>query len=215
MPTPPRTSLDAIIAAGLDLLESSGLPGLTMQAVAAAVGVRPPSLYKHVEDRDALIRLVADAAALDLAAHVAGATRAAPRSRAGLSPRTVPSSSAHNGPRTGLAAPADAHLSPGVSTLSSLAHAVRAWAHSQPEAYRLVFSGLGSPDIAHDASAAVLRIGEELAGPGDALNAARLVTAWATGFISMELAGAFKLGGDVDEAFEYGIEHLAAALASA
>src|SRR5680860_614655 len=72
MPTPSRTSLDAITAAGGDILDTRGLPGLTMQAVAQAVGVKPPSLYKHVADRDALVGLVADAAATDLATHLAG-----------------------------------------------------------------------------------------------------------------------------------------------
>ena len=44
MPTPERTSLDAIIRAGCDLLEADGVEGLTMQAVAVRVGVRAPSL---------------------------------------------------------------------------------------------------------------------------------------------------------------------------
>jgi hypothetical protein len=40
------------------------------------------------------------------------------------------------------------------------------------------------------------------------------VTAWANGFIGMELAGAFRLGGDVDRAFEYGIAHLVEAISA-
>jgi hypothetical protein len=51
-------------------------------------------------------------------------------------------------------------------------------------------------------------------GPDQALDAARLVTAFAHGFVSMELSGAFRLGGDVDEAYRYGIDVLVAALAS-
>jgi hypothetical protein len=42
--------------------------------------------------------------------------------------------------------------------------------------------------------------------------AARTVVALATGFLSLELAGAFRLGGDVDEAWEYGVTGLARAL---
>ena len=66
MPTPDRTSLDAIIAAGRDILRSDGLPGLTMQAVAQRVGVRAPSLYKRVRGRDDLLRLVVEASLHDL-----------------------------------------------------------------------------------------------------------------------------------------------------
>lgn len=171
MPTPSRTSLDAITAAGAEILETRGLPGLTMQAVAQAVGVKAPSLYKHVTDRDALVRLVADVAANDLAGRLDG----------------------HDG-------------------LAGLARSLRSWAAAHPERFRLVFSGHGSPEVAAAAGAPVLKAARDLVGPAHKLSAARLVTAWATGFISMELAGAFQLGGDVDEAFEYGIERLTAAL---
>ena len=61
MPTPDRTSLGEIVEAGRELLERDGLDGLTMQAVATRVGVRAPSLYKRVSNRDALVALVADA----------------------------------------------------------------------------------------------------------------------------------------------------------
>ena len=47
----------------------------------------------------------------------------------------------------------------------------------------------------------------------DALHAARLLTAWMHGFSEMQRAGAFRLGGDVDEAFSWGVERLVRALA--
>ena len=171
MPTPPRTSIAAITAAGSEILETRGLQGLTMQAVALAAGVKAPSLYKHVADRDALVSLVADAAALPLAAHLA---------------------------------PED--------NLAGLVRALRSWATAHPHAYRLVFSGQGSPDVTAAAGAPVLAIARGLAGSADELAAARLVTAWATGFISMELAGAFQLGGDVEAAFDYALDRLTLAL---
>jgi hypothetical protein len=38
------------------------------------------------------------------------------------------------------------------------------------------------------------------------------VVAWANGFVTMELAGAFQLGGDVDEAWDYALDGLVVAL---
>lgn len=61
---------------------------------------------------------------------------------------------------------------------------------------------------------AVLHASARLAGEADALEAARTVTAWANGFIAMELAGAFRLGGDVDRAFAYGIDRLTRAISA-
>ena len=69
MPTPERTSRDAIVDAGRDLLETQGLEGLrglTMQAVADRVGVRAPSLYKRVRNRRELVALIADATVREL-----------------------------------------------------------------------------------------------------------------------------------------------------
>jgi hypothetical protein len=69
------------------------------------------------------------------------------------------------------------------------------------------------PEVAARAVAPVLRVAGELAGPEHALVAARTVTAWASGFLALELADAFRAGGDPDEAFAYGVERLADALA--
>jgi AcrR family transcriptional regulator len=180
MPTPDRTSLEQIVAAARQILESDGLAGLTMQAVAERVGVRAPSLYKRVRSREALIGLVAEATILDLGARVS-AINSSPD------------------PRKDLAA---------------LARVFRAFAHDRPTGYRLIFgwnSETARPgrDSFDSAVGPLLRITAELVGPDDALSAARTFTAWANGFLSMELAGAFQLGGSVEDAFEYGIARLA------
>lgn len=172
MPAPERTSLAAIVDAGRDLLEAGGPSALTMQAVAQRVGVRAPSLYKRVRDRDALLGLVAAATIEELGERLA-------------------------------AAPPD---------VAGLAAAYRTFAHERPEGFRLVLSDRGDPEALGRASAPVLRVCADLVGQDEALEAARLVTAWATGFLSMELAGAFRLGGDLDDAFAFGIRRLTVAL---
>ncbi|HEX6366321.1 MAG TPA: WHG domain-containing protein [Agromyces sp.] len=183
MPTPRRTSLEAIVAAGCDLLEIGGLEGLTMQSVAVRVGVRAPSLYKWVRNRGDLIALIADASVRDL------------------------------GARLDAAAGSDGDAR---ERLHRLAAAARTFAHERPAAFRLVFAP--GADLRLDdgalaaASASVLRVAGELAGQEHALDAARTFTAWANGFVSMELAGAFRLGGEVDRAFDFGVDRLAEAM---
>ena len=58
----------------------------------------------------------------------------------------------------------------------------------------------------------LLLLTERLVGREHALEAARLLTAFAHGFVSMELAGAFRLGGDVDEAYRFAIDSIVAGL---
>jgi AcrR family transcriptional regulator len=43
-----------IVAAARELLEQEGLEGLSMRRVAERVGIRAPSLYKHLPDKRAL-----------------------------------------------------------------------------------------------------------------------------------------------------------------
>jgi TetR/AcrR family tetracycline transcriptional repressor len=49
------------VRAALDLLDAVGLEGLTMRKLAERLGVRSPSLYWHVRDKDELLSLIADA----------------------------------------------------------------------------------------------------------------------------------------------------------
>ncbi|WP_066598245.1 TetR/AcrR family transcriptional regulator [Cryobacterium arcticum] len=176
MPTPDRTSLDAIVLAAADLLEQSGLAGVTMQAVAQRVGVRAPSLYKRVPSRERLIQLVAETTITELAGRL------------------------------------DAAVGP-----VELANALRAIGHERPAAFQLIMTpGPGVPAVGDEfvraASAAILRVADELAGEEHALEAARTLTAWAAGFITMELNGGFNLGGNVETAWQYGVERIVAAI---
>lgn len=61
----PRAGLDAatVTAAGADLADEIGLEHLTMSVVADHLGVRAPSLYKHVGGLDDLTRRIAVLAA--------------------------------------------------------------------------------------------------------------------------------------------------------
>ena len=182
MPTPEKTSRAAIVAAGRELIEHGGLDGLTMQAVAQRVGVRAPSLYKRIRDRRELLALVVEATIEDLTDRLA-ATADQPD------------------PTRRLMAQADA---------------LRRFAHDHPVGFGLVFAGHGTPrpePVAVARSAApLLDAVTALTGPEHALEGARLVTAWANGFITMELGGMFGLGGDIDHAWRWGLKRIVASL---
>lgn len=183
-PARARTSHDGIVAAGRELLEAGGLDAVTMLAVAERVGVRAPSLYKRFSDRGALIGAIGGAALKDLADALEPFARGSDPSAA----------------------------------LLEIAVAFRAFAKRNPRAYELLFMNLppGSrPPAEFNARAAapLLEVTERLVGEDHGLEAARLVTAFAHGFVSMEITGAFRLGGDVDEAYRYGVGVLVDALA--
>ncbi|QEO13323.1 TetR/AcrR family transcriptional regulator [Agromyces intestinalis] len=188
MPTPERTSLDRMVRAGRALVDDGGVDALTMQAVAARVGVRAPSLYKRVRNREHLVGLVVDDVAHELTQRLAAAS-AAVRGE----PEAVEGDPS--------------------ARLSTLARALREWATANPAAFGLLFiepeRDLGSEAALRDASRAVVDVAEAIVGPDDALPFARTVTAWASGFLAMELGGRFRLGPGVDEAYEYGIGVLA------
>jgi AcrR family transcriptional regulator len=178
MPAHAQTSTAAIVAAGRLLLEEHGMEALTMRDVASAVGVRAPSLYKRVRDRSDLVRLILEDVADELTS-------------------TLDAAAGSGDPA------ADAR----VMTL-----AFRKFAHANPVTYSLMFApqaaGPGATGRSVRSSATFLRTIAELVGPERALPAARMIVAWAHGFITMELAGAFRLGGDVEEAWDFGLDRI-------
>jgi AcrR family transcriptional regulator len=187
-PARARTSGEAIVAAGRTLLEEGGLDAVTMATVAQRVGVKAPSLYKRVRDRSALLTAIATDAADELAAVMAAAD---------------------GGP----------DLIPEVR-LAALADAFRAFAHRSPRSAAMLFADLGPGTVAPveasgRAARPVIEVAAVLVGPAAALSAARVLTAFAYGFTSMEAAGAFRLGGGVDEAFRLGVSTIANGLRTA
>jgi AcrR family transcriptional regulator len=186
MPAPARTSSDRILAAARAILEEDGLDGVTMQAVAARVGVRAPSLYKRVADRAALIKGIADAVTEDLRRTI------------------VPDATTETEPS---------------DQLRAIAHRYRAFVGANRHGYGLLFAPL-PPEMAPDPSALaavgrpIVETMSVLTGGSGALEAARTMVAWAHGFVAMEQAGGFRLGGDVDAAYATGIETILAGVSA-
>lgn len=182
MPAVARTSKGAIVAAARTILERDGVDGLTMRAVADTVGVRAPSLYKHVRDRGDLVRLVLDETVQDLGDRLHRLPDAEPSAR-----------------------------------LRWLANEFRGFALERPAAFGLLFTALpeawrADPTANAQAVRPLIETAAELVGPHRALDASRALTAACVGFLTMERAGAFRLGGSIDDAWAYLVETLVAAL---
>jgi len=163
MPAAAKTSAADVVAAALKLLEEQGEAAVTMKAVAAAAGIKGPSLYKRYPTRDLLLDDVAREGLLDLEARLAG------------------------------------------KSLPAMARAYRRFAHERPKLYALLFAQREEGGDLVSRRAEVARPVVEAMG---SLSAARLLTVWLHGFVSMELAGAFRLGGEPEKDFEWGLQRL-------
>lgn len=86
----PRAGLDpaAVVAAGAALADEVGFAGLTMGRLAERVGVRTPSLYKHIAGQDDLNRQIAALALVEAADEVGAAIQ-------GLAGRAALAAAAH------------------------------------------------------------------------------------------------------------------------
>ncbi len=189
MPSPAKTTDAEIIAAAQKLVERHGRDGFSMKDIAAAVGIRAPSLYGRFADRAQILARVEIESWRQLEADLRRAAIA-------------------GDPLAGLAAQARAY---------------RAFAKTHPEAYALMFD----PQAARSEEGTRARAsalaptlpgfvalvgGGGAADDGRALRAARVLTPFLHGFVSMELVGAFRLGAGVDEAFEHGVKTILAGL---
>jgi AcrR family transcriptional regulator len=184
-----RRGLDhaQVIAAACEIADADGLDAVTLARVAAALEVRTPSLYNHVEGLDGLRRGIA----LRGTAELTTALRDASVGRAG---------------EDALRAIA------GAQRAYALAHpgryAATAAAPPVDDRQRQEAAAEGVAVIA-----AALR-GFDLAGD-EAIHAIRGVRSAVHGFAALELAGGFGMPVDVDVSFDRLIDLLAAGLARA
>jgi AcrR family transcriptional regulator len=185
----PRRGLNAdrVVEQAAALADTDGLEAVTLAAVAAALNVRPPSLYNHVPGRDGLRRAIALRALGELAA----AMRDASVGRAGLDALAAAARAyrayahAHPGRYAAtLAAPAEGdekHAAAGRAVLDVVLGVIRGW-ELDPEA---------------------------------AVHAVRIVRSALHGFVALEAAGGFGLPVDLEASFERLVATVAGGLSAA
>jgi AcrR family transcriptional regulator len=178
----PKTSAAKIVAAAKKLVHKNGVEALSLQAVAALVGIRPPSLYKYFADRSVLIQAVR----LDAAVQIRDAFSTA---------------ATYGDPQLDLRA---------------IAQAQRAFSQRSPHLYALVWSASPGFDISAKENVALiaplLELVRRFGDPRHVVESARLLVSFVHGFSQMEAAGAFRLGGDLDASFEFGLVRVLAAI---
>jgi AcrR family transcriptional regulator len=171
----PRVGLDeaAVIDAAASIADAEGLDAVTLARIAELVGVRPPSLYKHVDGLGGVISGLALRGVLEAQKRIAQATVG----RSG---------------DAALFAMAEAywqfaHDHPGLYAASTVAASEENVELANAASHLL------------DTVLAVLR-GYDLDGE-DALHAVRAVRAIVHGFVDLEARGGFGMPLDVEESF--------------
>ena len=182
----PRAGLSraVVVDVGARLADEAGLDRLTLAGVAAQVGVRLPSLYKHVGGLEDLQRGVAVLALRELAERLS----AAAVGRAGSD---------------ALRALAEAYRRYAQERPGRYAATLRAPASDGDEHTQ-------AADVVVEIVFAVLR-GYGLAGD-DLVHATRILRSSLHGFVALEAAGGFGLPDSVDETFARLVDGLDAAL---
>ena len=174
-----------LVAAGRQLLEEEGPEALTMRRLADRVGIRAPSLYKHLPDKAALEAAIIATGLEEAAAAFEQAVAGAPggTGRAG-----------------GAASALDGN---GGGSLPALAAAYRRFALEHPHLYRLMNNGPLPrehlpPGLEERTAAPLLRVAGSRAR-------ARAVWAFAHGMVMLELDHRFPPDADLDAAWRAGI----------
>jgi len=177
----PETVVDAATA----IVDSDGVAALTLSRVASELGVKPPSLYNHVDGLESLKRNVA-LRAIEFLGDRLG------RAAMGRSGREALRAIA-----TEFRTYARKH--PGLYELTSVARPEDAeFASSSMKPVEPVLAVLRGYDFDSD----------------DAIHAARMLRAALHGFVSLERSGGFGIGVDVNKSFSWLVDNLAATLES-
>jgi len=167
---------DEVVVAARRLLEEEGAGALTMRRLAEQLGIKAPSLYKHLPDKTAL----------EAAIIATGLEEAAARFEQAVDSAT-----------TGVDAAGDG------AAISALAAAYREFALAHPHLYRLMHNGplprRHLPAGVEDrAAASVVRV-------AGSRPRARALWAFAHGMVMLELDQRFPPDADLDAAWEAGV----------
>jgi AcrR family transcriptional regulator len=185
---PVRAGLDhaTVVRAAADLADEQGLDTVTLGAVAARLGVQPPSLYNHVRGVAGLRDGLALLATRELGTRI---TRSAVGKSADDAILAV-----------GRAYRAFAHEHPGLFAASARAPSDDpAWQTAARQVVETIIAVLAAYNLSQT----------------DALHAVRVLRGLVHGFVAIEATGGFGIPLDQDASLDYGLRLFARGLAAA
>jgi AcrR family transcriptional regulator len=173
MPYPAQTDRTSIIDCARELIEAEGVADLSLSKLAAALGVKAPSLYHYVANKTALLRAVNQVTMHELT----GAMWQADDPSLPLRDRLV--AMVHGYRRYALAHPATYAL-----------------------AFTTIINDLEpDPEENEQLALPIQGLVAQLVGEAGSLAALRGAWAMVHGFVMLEISGSFQRGGSVDDAF--------------
>lgn len=174
MPFPRQVTAESIVDKGRELLEQLGTDGTSLTAIADALHIRPPSLYRYYRNRSALLKAMNT---LTVREQIRAMDEAASRGHNAQTSLLYAARAfrdyAHEWPASVLMA------------YGSSDHQVQAAA---AEAERLVLP--------------MQALVAELCGEEQSLTGLRGLFALVFGFVALEMNGVFRRGGDLSAAYE-------------
>lgn len=171
MPYPTQITVEQIIATARQMIEAEGVDQLSLNQLSKALGVKTPSLYRYIKSRTHLLYLVVEDTIEEL----------------------------FNAMQPALASPGTAR-----QRVLNIAGIYRAFAHQHPISYGLAFTNT-IPELKPGQQVHLILAYQELiaeiSGEDNSLVALRGLLALMHGFVMLELAGQFRRGGDLNEAY--------------
>jgi AcrR family transcriptional regulator len=174
MPYPSQTNYETIVQTALQLLEREGSEQLSLALIATTLGVKPPSLYRYIANKDALLRAVNERTFQQLNAEYQTAAASATQPPEQL----LAVCRAHR---------SFAHTHPRAYTLAMTTRADE----QRPEQQSL--NAIAIP---------LQTLVAQIVGEKQALSALRGMFALIHGFVMLELHDQLRRGGDLTQAYE-------------
>jgi AcrR family transcriptional regulator len=174
-PYPVQTDRKTIVETAFELIEQKGVESLSLSKLASQLGIKAPSLYRYIASKESLLQAVIELTYLRLFEAYDAALESASED------------------------PTD--------QLIKLSHAHRSFAQANPNTYMLAYTTSNpelpsNPDILLERAILIQGIMMQISGEENSLTALRGVLALIHGFISLELNGQFRRGGDLSETFD-------------